>query len=215
MEALELREVRNYALRGVSLRVGAGELLLISGPNGAGKTTLLKCVAGLASYSGSILLDGRPLDEVPPERRGVGYVPQSAALFDHMRVWENVAYGLKVRGLHEGEVEKRVRKVLELMGVERLADRYPRTLSGGERQRVAIARALAVSPRILLLDEPFANLDAEGRETLRREIKKLHDEKRITILLTSHDPEALRLRARTAFMENGRVVRIIGGRGVV
>jgi len=148
---IELRNLRNFILNGINLRVEDGEILCILGRNGAGKTTLLKAVAGLVKYTGNVLFDGIPIDSLPPEKRDIGYVPQTLALFPHMTVEENVAYGLKARGLPKALVEKRVEEMLDLLDLKHLRRRYPRTLSGGEKQRVAIARALAIKPRVFTL----------------------------------------------------------------
>ncbi|HDM91826.1 MAG TPA: ABC transporter ATP-binding protein [Candidatus Korarchaeota archaeon] len=209
MPAIELRGVSNFALRGVDLEVRDGELMVILGPNGAGKTTLLNVIAGLVSYEGSVLFDGAPVDDIPPRERGIGYVPQSLALFTHMTVWDNVAYGLKLRGLPEDEVRARVKEALSLLGIEHLKDRYPRRLSGGEQQRVALARALVIEPRVLLLDEPFSNLDAPLKRTLRSELRSLQSRTGITTLFVTHDAsEAEELADRVAVMIGGRVIQV-------
>lgn len=208
MPAIELREVSNFALRGVNLEVRDGELMVILGPNGVGKTTLLNVIAGLVEYEGSVLFDGVPIDDVPPRERGIGYVPQSLALFTHMTVWDNVAYGLKIRGLPEDEVRRRVKEVLNLLGIEHLKDRYPKRLSGGEQQRVALARALVMEPKVFLLDEPFNNLDAPLRRGLRSELRSLQSRMGITTLFVTHDvSEAEVLGDRVAVMMEGRVIQ--------
>ncbi len=209
MPSIELRNVRNFVLKNINLRVSNGELLCVLGPNGAGKTTLLKVIAGLVKYEGSVLFDDVPVDHIPPERRGVGYVPQNLALFPHMTVEENVAYGLRARGLPKDAIEERTNEVLELLELNHLRRRYPRTLSGGERQRVAIARALAIKPKILLLDEPFSSIQSSMKYQLISEIKKLHSKLRITMLFVTHDiSEAEELGSKIAVLNNGSLIGI-------
>ena len=209
MVVVELRNVRNYALRGVSLRVRDGELLAVLGPNGAGKTTLLNVVAGLVEYEGSVLFNGVPVDGYPPSSRGVGYVPQTLALFPHMTVYDNVAYGPRSRGLPKRCVEVGVKEVMELLGIWGLRDRYPRFLSGGERQRVALARALAVNPKILLLDEPFNSLQAGLRRSLRVEVRRLCMGLGITTFFVTHDiDEAAEVGDRVAVLKDGALISI-------
>ncbi|MGL4439780.1 MAG: ABC transporter ATP-binding protein, partial [Bosea sp. (in: a-proteobacteria)] len=162
------------AVDGVSLDVEQGEFIALLGPSGCGKTTVMRMIAGIvAPDQGSIRLAGRVLDDLPPERRGVGIVFQSYALFPHMTVAENVAFGLKMRGLARVDRDSRVRAALDLVELGELADRLPRALSGGQQQRVALARAIAIEPPLLLLDEPLSNLDAKLREQLRHELKLL------------------------------------------
>ncbi len=207
MVEVELRNVSNYALRSVSIKFDDGLLSVVLGPNGAGKTTLLKVIAGLVGYKGSVLFDGVEVDHLPPEKRNIGYVPQTLALFHNMTVEENIAFGLKVRNLPKSEVERRVCEVMELLEIVHLRDRYPRKLSVGEQQRVAIARALAINPKILLLDEPFTNIQSNLRKQLRSEIRKLHRKLKITTIFVTHDlMEAEELGEKIAVINNGRIV---------
>ena len=214
MEALRLEGVskrfgRRVVLQGVDALVRAGEVAVVLGPNGSGKTTLLRIVAGLLDPdSGRVWVGGRLVYgdgvRVPPEERGVGYVPQGIMLFPHLTVYENIGFGLRARGLPESVVEERVRWAAELVGVEGLLDRYPRELSGGQRQRVAIARALAVKPRLLLLDEPLSHVDPWDRPRLRRAVLEAVREAGSAALMTSHDMEDAR--------EADRVYALVGGR---
>jgi len=207
--SIETRDLRNYALRGVSLSVRDGELFCLLGPNGSGKTTLLKAIAGLVRYEGSVLFDGKPVDEMPPEKRDIGYVPQSLALFTHMTVEENIAYGLKVRKLPKHVVQQRVEEALEMLGLMELRQRYPLTLSGGERQKVAIARALVVRPKVLLMDEPFTSLQQNVKQQLIQELKRLHRELGVTTIYVTHDlTEAEELGARIAVLSRGSLVAV-------
>jgi len=202
------------ALDGVDLTVGQGELLALLGPSGSGKTTLLRIIAGLEhAESGDILMNGQNALGRAPRDRQVGFVFQHYALFRHMTVFENVAFGLRVRPRAEREPEAaivvRVNELLGLVQLDWLADRYPNQLSGGQRQRVALARALAIEPKVLLLDEPFGALDAKVRKELRRWVRRLHDEMHITSVFVTHDQEeALELADRVVVMNHGRIEQV-------
>jgi sulfate transport system ATP-binding protein len=202
------------ALDAVDLEVKSGELLALLGPSGSGKTTLLRIMAGLESPDGgSLLLNGEEALGLKPRDRQVGFVFQHYALFRHMTVFENVAFGLKVRprGQRPGsaEIKRRVTELLELVQLSPFAGRYPAQLSGGQRQRVALARALAIEPKVLLLDEPFGALDAKVRKELRRWLRKLHDDIHITSVFVTHDQEeALELADRVVVMNQGRIEQI-------
>ncbi|MEP6572409.1 MAG: sulfate ABC transporter ATP-binding protein [Gemmatimonadota bacterium] len=199
------------ALKNVSLDVPDGELVALLGPSGSGKTTLLRIIAGLeAADSGSILFHGEDVADTHVRERQVGFVFQHYALFRHMSVFENVAFGLRVRARNvrppEAEIRKSVSDLLKLVQLDWLADRYPSQLSGGQRQRVALARALAIKPRVLLLDEPFGALDAKVRKELRRWLRRLHDEVHVTSVFVTHDQEeALEVADRVVVMNEGRI----------
>lgn len=202
------------ALNDVSLDFPSGELVALLGPSGCGKTTLLRIIAGLeVADSGQVLLDGQDASRQDVGSRHVGFVFQHYALFRHMTVFENVAFGLRVKPRKErpseAEIKKRVHDLLELVQLDWLADRYPAQLSGGQRQRIALARALAVEPRVLLLDEPFGALDAKVRKELRRWLRRLHDELHITSIFVTHDQEeALEVADRVVVMNKGQVEQI-------
>ena len=202
------------ALRGVSLKVESGELVALLGPSGSGKTTLLRMIAGLETPdSGTILLNGDDSTQSSARDRQVGFVFQHYALFRHLTVFENIAFGLRLKPKQtrppESEIRDRVKQLLELIQLSWLADRYPNQLSGGQRQRVALARTLAVEPRVLLLDEPFGALDAKVRKELRRWLRKLHDELHITSVFVTHDQEeALEVSDRVAIMNRGRIEQV-------
>ena len=200
------------ALRGVSLTVREGELFTLLGPSGCGKTTLLRIVAGLLEPDqGRIFFDGDDVTGVPPHKRNVGMVFQDLALFPHMTVYDNVAYGLRVRRVPEDEVRRRVREILELVRLDpgEFASRRPGQLSGGQQQRVALARALVIEPRVLLLDEPFSHLDYKIRQELMAEFKKLQKRLGITTIYVTHDQtEAMLLSERIAVMNAGRVEQV-------
>jgi sulfate transport system ATP-binding protein len=197
------------ALKDVSFNVADGELVALLGPSGCGKTTLLRIIAGLETAdAGSVLFDGSDASRRSARDRNVGFVFQHYALFRHMTVFENVAFGPRVRPrkvrLSDAEIEKRVHDLLTLVQLDYLGTRYPSQLSGGQRQRVALARALAVEPKVLLLDEPFGALDAQVRQELRRWLRRLHGEIHLTSVFVTHDQEeALELANRVVVMNKG------------
>ncbi|MDC2863741.1 sulfate/molybdate ABC transporter ATP-binding protein [Bacillus sp. BP-3] len=199
------------ALQQINLEIPKGELVALLGPSGSGKTTLLRIIAGLEQADqGAILFDGEDLTDIHVKNRQVGFVFQHYALFKHMNVFENVAFGLKVRKKKlrpsAAEIEEKVLELLKLVKMDGFATRYPAQLSGGQRQRIALARALAVEPKILLLDEPFGALDAKVRKELRRWLRKLHDEFQITSVFVTHDQEeALDVADRIVVMNEGRI----------
>jgi sulfate transport system ATP-binding protein len=215
-------EVRNIskkfgdftALDGVSLDFPTGELVALLGPSGCGKTTLLRIIAGLESAdTGNVLFHGEDATEREARERQVGFVFQHYALFRHMTVFENIAFGLQVKPRRERpgkkEIRERVMSLLKLVQLDWLADRYPSQLSGGQRQRIALARALAVEPKVLLLDEPFGALDAKVRKELRRWLRRLHDEIHVTSIFVTHDQEeALEVADRVVLMNHGRIEQI-------
>ena len=202
------------ALDDVSIDIPSGELVALLGPSGCGKTTLLRIIAGLEfADAGQILLEGDDASTRHVRERQVGFVFQHYALFRHMSVFENVAFGLRVKPRRErpsdAEIKKKVLRLLELVQLEWLADRYPSQLSGGQRQRIALARALAVEPKVLLLDEPFGALDAKVRKELRRWLRRLHDEIHVTSVFVTHDQEeALEVSDRVVLMNHGKVEQV-------
>jgi len=202
------------ALKGLSLQVHPGELVALLGPSGSGKTTLLRIIAGLEfADEGQIMFDGADAGMRHVGERRVGFVFQHYALFKHMTVLENVAFGLRVvpreKRMANADIEKRVHTLLSLVQLDRLSGRYPSQLSGGQRQRVALARALAIEPRVLLLDEPFGALDAKVRKELRRWLRRLHDEMGLTSIFVTHDQEeALELADRVVVMNHGAIEQI-------
>ncbi len=202
------------ALHEVSLRIETGELVALLGPSGSGKTTLLRIIAGLdLPDSGSIRLNDEDATQTTVRERQVGFVFQHYALFRHLTVFENIAFGLRLRPKAtrppEREIRDRVTKLLELIQLSWLGDRYPNQLSGGQRQRVALARALAVEPKVLLLDEPFGALDAKVRKELRRWLRRLHDELHVASVFVTHDQEeALEVSDRVAILNTGRIEQV-------
>ena len=207
LESITHRFGATTAADDVSLTIEAGELIALLGPSGCGKTTLLRVIGGfIVPTAGSVRVDGRSIDHLPASRRDIGVVFQNYALFPHMTVYENVAYGLRARHAPREVVRERVARMLATVQLEALSDRMPRQLSGGQQQRVALARALAVEPRILLLDEPFGALDKNLRLDMQIEVKRLQRQFGITAILVTHDQEeAMTMADRIAVMSRGRV----------
>ena len=198
------------AVDGLSLAIEKGEFLSLLGPSGCGKTTTLQMVAGFVDPSrGRIVLDSQDITALRPEKRGMGVVFQSYALFPHMTVAENVGFGLEMRKVPRAERDKRVAETLELVRLGGLGGRHPKALSGGQRQRVALARALAIRPAVLLLDEPMSNLDAKLREEMHIELRGIQKHLGITTILVTHDQvEAMTMSDRVAVMHGGRIVQL-------
>ncbi|MUV58527.1 ABC transporter ATP-binding protein [Halogeometricum sp. CBA1124] len=201
---------RTVAVEDVSLTVDDGEILGLLGPSGCGKTTTLRTVAGFETPTdGHVRFDDEDMTHVPPENRNIGLVFQTYALFDNMTVRDNVAFGLKMRGLDQSERRERADELLRLLGIEALANRNPQTLSGGQQQRVGLARALAIEPRVLLLDEPMTGLDAKLKRRLRREVGELLADLGVTALYVTHDQaEAMAMCDRIAVMNDGHVEQV-------
>jgi sulfate transport system ATP-binding protein len=198
------------ALDNVDFVVPAGSLTALLGPSGSGKSTLLRAIAGLDQPdTGTITINGRDVTNVPPQRRGIGFVFQHYAAFKHLTVRDNVAFGLRIRKRPKAEIKEKVDNLLEVVGLAGFQTRYPNQLSGGQRQRMALARALAVDPEVLLLDEPFGALDAKVREDLRAWLRRLHDEVHVTTVLVTHDQaEALDVADRIAVLNKGRIEQV-------
>ncbi|PWR17820.1 ABC transporter ATP-binding protein [Zavarzinia compransoris] len=201
---------KSHAAREVDLHIGQGEFVTLLGASGSGKTTCLRMIGGFVPpSSGRILFDGEDITRVPAHRRNIGMVFQQYALFPHLTVAENIAFGLKVRRLPKPEVAARVREALRLVRLEAFGERYPAQLSGGQKQRVALARAVVINPKVLLLDEPLGALDLKLREELQAEIKRVQGELGITAIFVTHDQgEALTMSDRIAVMRDGRVAQV-------
>lgn len=210
LQSLTKRYGEVRAVNSISLDVADGHFISLLGPSGCGKTTTLKCIAGFEhADEGRILFDGRDISGLPPEKRDIGMVFQSYALFPHMTVARNLAFGLEMRKRPRAEIEERVAKVLEMVQMVHLRDRYPRELSGGQQQRTALARALVIQPSILLLDEPLANLDAKLRDEMRTFIRDLQQRVGITTLYVTHDQaEAMTMSDRVVVMFEGRIAQV-------
>lgn len=219
MTGIAIREINKHfgdfqALSNINLDIDDGELVALLGPSGCGKTTLLRIIAGLENPdSGAILFGGQDTTHVHVRERHVGFVFQHYALFRHMTVFENIAFGLRVKPkneqLTETQIQRKVHDLLDLVQLNTLANRFPAQLSGGQRQRVALARALAVDPKVLLLDEPFGALDAKVRKELRRWLRRLHDELHIATIFVTHDQEeALEVADRVVVMNKGSIEQV-------
>jgi spermidine/putrescine ABC transporter ATP-binding subunit len=215
MSAVEVRNaVKRYgavaALDEVTLAVPEGEFFGLLGPSGSGKTTLLRAIAGfVVPDSGEIRIDGQRIEGVPVHKRGIGMVFQNYALFPHLSVFDNVAFGLSVRGVSSGEIRSRVAEALRLVRLSGLEERRPRQLSGGQQQRVALARALVTRPKVLLLDEPLGALDKRLRQEMQVELKLIQRTVGITTIFVTHDQEeALTLSDRIAILSEGRLVQV-------
>ena len=198
------------ALRDVSITVPEGSLTALLGPSGSGKSTLLRVIAGLEQPdSGRVLISGQDATRMRPQDRGVGFVFQHYAAFKHMTVFNNIAFGLKIRKREKNQTRDRVHELLDLVHLNGFADRYPSQLSGGQRQRMALARALAVEPKVMLLDEPFGALDARVRKDLRIWLRRLHDEVHVTTVFVTHDQEeAMDVSEQIVVMNEGDVEQI-------
>jgi multiple sugar transport system ATP-binding protein len=215
MAGIQMRKLNKvfgkvHAVRDLDLDIAPGELCVFVGPSGCGKSTLLRLVAGLEAISGGELrIDGERVNDTPPPERGVAMVFQSYALYPHMNVYRNMAFGLRLAGTDAGAVERRVREVATLLRIDHLLERLPRQLSGGQRQRVAIGRAIVRRPKVFLFDEPLSNLDAKLRVEMRTEIKALHRGSGATIVYVTHDQvEAMTLGDRIVVMKDGEVQQV-------
>ena len=199
-----------YALDDVSVSLPTGQLTALLGPSGGGKSTLLRIIAGLdQADTGTVNIEGREATDLPARKRNVGFVFQHYAVFKHMTVAKNVAFGLEIRKRPKDEIDARVREVLDLVHLGQFRDRMPSQLSGGQRQRMALARALAVEPSVLLLDEPFGALDAKVRKELREWLRRLHDEVAVTTVFVTHDQEeALEVADEIVVINEGRVEQV-------
>ena len=199
-----------HAVSDVNLSVNPGEFLTFLGPSGCGKTTTLRMVAGFEMpTTGSILMGDRDITYMPANERNIGFVFQNYALFPHMKIFDNVAYGLRVRGESKTDIARKVREGLALVGLEKAEERYPNQLSGGEQQRVALARVLVLRPSLLLMDEPLSNLDAKLRIHMRSEIRRIQQELSLTCLYVTHDQkEALTMSDRIMVMNRGRIEQV-------
>ena len=209
-KVFEAKKERIVAVDDVSIDVSEGDLFTLLGPSGCGKTTTLRCIAGFEKpTNGRIQFLGRDYTTIPPFRRNIGMVFQSYALFPHMSIFENVAYGLKMRKIPRREIEERVSRIINLVGLEETQKRKPSELSGGQQQRIALARALVYEPQLLLLDEPLSNLDAKLRVFMREEIRRIQQRAKVTTIYVTHDQEeALAISDQIAVMSAGKIDQI-------
>lgn len=204
------RDWKEFKIRDINLEVDKGEYFVILGPSGSGKTMLLELIAGVWDpESGNIQLNNQDVTYLPPEKRGVGFVYQDYMLFPHKTVFENIAFGLKIRKLDKEKIKTQVNEIMDLFGISRLADRMPRTLSGGEKQRTALARALIIRPPVLLMDEPLSALDKNTKDELIKELKVVHNSFDTTIIHVTHNfDEAIALGDRIAIMKDGKISQV-------
>ena len=210
LENVVKRFGKTEVVHGVDLTIADTEFLVLVGPSGCGKSTLLRMVAGLEEISeGRILIDGKVVNDVAPKDRGCAMVFQNYALYPHMNVYKNMSFGLTIKGLSKPEIKSRVQEAANILGIEELLTRKPHELSGGQRQRVAMGRAIVRNPSVFLFDEPLSNLDAKLRNSMRTEIKRLHQKVRSTIIYVTHDQvEAMTLADRIVVMRQGAVEQI-------
>jgi sn-glycerol 3-phosphate transport system ATP-binding protein len=201
---------KTRVIHGITCDIADGEFVVILGPSGCGKSTLLRLIAGLEEISsGDIAIDGRVVNRLEPAQRDIAMVFQNYALYPHMSVYKNMAYGLKIRGMPRIEIDRRVREAARILELSELLERKPRQLSGGQRQRVAMGRCIVREPKVFLFDEPLSNLDAKLRVQMRFEIRRLHDHLRITSIYVTHDQvEAMTLGDRLVVMDNGRAAQV-------
>ena len=199
-----------HAVKDMDMEIKRGEFIVFVGPSGCGKTTLLRMIAGLESISsGEVIMDGRTVNQVPPKNRDIAMVFQNYALYPHMSVYDNMAFGLKLRKTPKDEIDQKVRNAARILDLEHLLDRKPKALSGGQRQRVAMGRAIVRSPKVFLMDEPLSNLDAKLRGQMRVEISKLHQRLETTIIYVTHDQtEAMTLGTRIVVMKDGVIQQV-------
>jgi len=204
------KDWKEFKIKDISLEINDAEYFIFLGPSGSGKTMLLELIAGMwYPDSGKIFMNDKEVTQLPPEKRGVGFVYQNYMLFPHKTVFENIAFGLNIRKVDKEEIQTKVDEMMKLFGISHLANRLPRTLSGGEQQRTALARALIIHPQVLLMDEPLSALDRITREELIQEFKKIHKEFNITIIHVTHNfDEALQLADRIAIIKKGTVSQV-------
>lgn len=210
IENLTKKFSKNEGVEAINLSVKEHELLTLLGPSGCGKTTILRAIGGFNQIdSGRILLDGKEIQNLPPEKRPTGMVFQSYNLWPHMTIYENMAFGMQIRKYPKEQIKKEIRKMLELVRMEETEKKYPGQLSGGQQQRIAIARALVLKPSLLLLDEPFSALDAKIRGQMREELKRIQREAGLTVMFVTHDQEeAMAISDRIAVMRRGYMEQV-------
>jgi len=203
-------DVGDFLLQNINLTINSGEYFIILGPTGAGKTILLEAIAGLYPVlGGEVWIEGKEVTRLSPEKRRIGIVYQDYMLFSHLSVEENIAFGLKLRKCHKGEVKEKVNDVAEAVGITHLLHRKPQSLSGGEKQKVALARALVIEPAVLLLDEPLSALDPETKERMQSTLREVHRKVGVTVIHVTHDfEEAIALGHRVAVLNDGRVAQV-------
>ncbi len=208
MSIIKLKNIYTpYCLKNINIEIESGELIVILGSSGAGKSTLLNVISGLNEYSGNVYYNNKNMDKVPTEERNIGYLMQDVHLFPHMKVFDNVAFGLKVRKYSRNIIREKVEKMLYLLKIINIKNRYPKDLSGGEKQRVGLARALIAEPKILLLDEPLSSLDPRNSTEIRDELFKLHKHLNLTTIFVTHNfSQAKALADRIIIISDGKLI---------
>jgi ABC-type sugar transport system ATPase subunit len=197
----------DFCLRNIDLSITKGEFTVIIGHSGAGKSTILNIIAGFVEHGGKLYMDEKLLNHIPTQKREIGYLHQSINLFPNLNIFENIAFGLKAQGVQKNRIDEKVRKMMGMLQIEHLANRYPKNLSGGEKQRVGIARAIITQPKVLLLDEPLSSLDPKTAENIRTELKLLHKKLQLTVVYVTHNiVDAKVLADRIIVLEEGKIV---------
>lgn len=210
MSYLRLEHVSTpFCLKDINLEFEKGEFSVIIGASGAGKSTILNTIAGFISHDGSVFIENRLLNKIPTQKRDIGYLPQAIYLFPNLSVYENIAFGLRAKRVKEKEIDKRVYKMMEMLKISHLKDRYPKTLSGGEKQRVGLARSIILQPKVLLLDEPLSSLDQDTASIIRKELKNLHKELNLTVIYVTHNLiDVNELAQKVVHIESGQIKKV-------
>jgi len=208
MEYIKLENINTeHSLKDVNLSIGKGEFTVIMGESGAGKSTILNVLAGFIKHEGNLYMQGELLNDIPTQKREIGYLHQAIHLFPNLNVFENIAFGLKAQGADKESIQEKVSKVMDMLKISHLVHRYPKNLSGGEKQRVGIARAIIMQPKVLLLDEPLSSLDPKTAESIRAELKSLHRKLQLTIVYVTHNALDMDVLAdKVVIIEQGKIV---------
>lgn len=210
MEYLKLENIcTDFCLKNINLSIDEGEFVVIFGHSGAGKSTILNILAGFIEHKGYLYLKGKLINKTPTQKREIGYLDQSIHLFPHLNVFENIAFGLRARGMNPKDIKRSVKEIAHMTMIDHLLDRYPKTLSGGEKQRVGLARSIITKPKVLLLDEPLSSLDETTAGTIRKELKKLHRALGLTVVYVTHNIlDAEVLATKIVILEKGEIIKI-------
>lgn len=208
MEGIILKNISTpYCLKNINLNIQKGEFLVILGQSGAGKSTLLNVIAGLTNYEGEVYIGGQKVDNIPPQKRGIGYLLQDIHLFPHLTVYQNISFPLEIRKYKKAEIKEKALAIMQLLQIEKLKDRYPRNLSGGEKRRAGLARCLVIQPEILLLDEPLSSLDPVTALNIQNELKILHQKLNLTTVYVTHNlQEAGFLADKVGIISEGKLL---------
>jgi len=209
MSVINLNNIlTSYCLKNINIEIKNGEFIVILGSSGSGKSTLLNVISGLKKYTGEVFYNNQNMDKIPTEERNIGYLMQDVHLFPHMKVYDNIAFGLKARSYSKDKINKKVEEIFNLLKIKHLKNRYPKDLSGGEKQRVGLARALVTDPEILLLDEPLSSLDPKTAKEIREELVKLHKHLNLTTIFVTHNfSEAKALADKIVILSEGVLIK--------